>query len=109
MNKIRFLLVICSFLLMNSTLFAYEEGSGILKENKPYDIYVRQTDESVIIVSNVEVVGFVSIGEKKFLAIRSYGFNIKDDIGYILFDSVIAIFPDKNLKFNDINKVKIKY
>ena len=84
-------------------------GNGLAQEQKTYlqfdgkityDIYYSNSEKNSIIRS-VEILGFQEIGGKLFLTVQPNGFNLKDYEGFILFDSIQAILPDRNYKVDE--------
>ena len=70
--------------------------------NIGYKIFFNGYEGQVNVIENVEIVGFTQIGGKDFLMIRSSGFTLDNEQGYILFDAITAIIPDRNIKVNRI-------
>ena len=68
-------------------------------KDSTYDIYFEAGyDSEKFIIKGVEIVGFQEIGGKTFLVIKAGGFNLKEDNGFVLFDSVAAILPNWQFK-----------
>jgi len=61
-----------------------------------YNIYFKSGDDSMAVMERVEIVGFKELAGKVFLVVRSSMFTLQDTDGYILFDAITAILPDKN-------------
>lgn len=71
-----------------------------------YDIYFEAGHNDKFIIRGVEIVGFQDIGGKNFLVIKAGGFNLKQDEGFILFDSVSAVLPNWQFK---VERLPSKY
>jgi len=59
-----------------------------------YDIYFQGYDGGTYVVRRARIVGSEKIIERDFLVIRDYvGLQVENKQGYILFESITAIFP----------------
>ena len=68
---------------------------SVFEKGTMYDIYFEAGyNNDKFIIKGVEIVGFQDIGGKNFLVIKAGGFNLKEDNGFVLFDSVAAILPN---------------
>ncbi len=73
-----------------------------------YDIYFYSSESSTSVLENVNIIGFKKIGGKEFLMIRSKGFKLTEESGYIDFDSVIAILPDSHFRVRKSDGIRIR-
>lgn len=97
-------------LFMGSMLFispVQAEDYYRFERNLTYDIYFNSAEEHVSVINDVEIKGFEEIAGRTFLVIRAKGFKLSEEEGYILFDSVTAILPERNFRVN--KAVKYKY
>jgi len=60
------------------------------------------------VVRSVEIVRFEEIAGKSFLVVRASGFNLKNEEGYILFDSISAILPGRKIRTDQTKGIKIR-
>ena len=75
-----------------------------------YDIFFQGgKHQSNSVISNVEIVGFDTLGGKTFIIIKPNGFRLKDARGYVLLDSVSAILPNEEFSIKDSKDVKSRY
>ena len=75
------------------------------EDNLSYDIYFYSGENFTSVIERATIEGFQDIGDKQFLVIRSKGFKLNEEVGFILFDSIIAILPDRNFKVRKTDKV----
>ncbi|MCK5581055.1 MAG: hypothetical protein KAJ18_07250 [Candidatus Omnitrophica bacterium] len=73
-------------------LSAEENALGLSKQND-YNIYITGEDGSLSVIRGVEVVGFRTIEDVKFLVVRTDTFDAKRTEGLILFDYIRVILP----------------
>jgi hypothetical protein len=102
-------------LFILSVLFLFLSSSVVLaappapfEEKTSYDIYLQSSEEKLNIISDVEIVTFLKIGEELFLVVRSSEFSLNNTDGYVLFKSVQAILPNRKLGMNSSDRLKIK-
>lgn len=81
---------------------------SFFKENISYDIYFTGYDGYNTVVKNVEIIGFDEINGKTFLVVRPSGFKLKEVDGFVLFEAVVAIFPNQEFKIYNVNEIKVK-
>ena len=92
------------FILFSGNAKAQQQPTYLqFDEKTTYDIYFSHSEELTIIKS-VRILGFQEIGEKLFLVVQPNGFSLKDYEGFILFDSIQAILPDRNFQVDDSKK-----
>jgi len=94
---------IMAMLLLSVSPPVRAQSTSYFDDKITYDIYFSNSEETRIIKS-VQIMGFQEIGEKLFLVVQPNGFNLKDYSGFILFDSVQAILPDRNFQVDDSQK-----
>lgn len=103
----------CTGLFLVAGLFlaaqaAFADGKGLTEEvfdrDLEYKIYFSGNNEYTNAIENVLILGFEEIAGRLFLVVQSRGFSITREKGYVLFDSVTAIIPDRDLKVNRIQK-----
>ena len=75
-------------------------GDFSFEKNLEYDIYFSSFNGGLAIIENTEILGIKEVGGKRFLVIKSKGFKLEEGEGYVLFDSIAAILPDRNFKVN---------
>ena len=63
-----------------------------------YDIFFSIAEDRQSVVEHVSIEGFTEIAGKKFLVVKSRGLKLSEEEGYILFESIVAILPDRNFK-----------
>jgi len=94
----------CALLLfLSGSAPAQPSAPAYFDEKITYDIYFSNS-EGATIIKSVQILGFQEIGEKLFLVVQPNGFSLKDYEGYIRFDSIQAILPDRNFQVNDSSK-----
>ena len=86
----------------------YHNAQRIFDDRIAYDIYFSSSDYQTTVAHSVEIIRFEEIGNKTFLVIRSAGFSLKDEEGFILFDSVLAILHDRNFKVQHHTGIKYR-
>ncbi|MBP9853643.1 MAG: hypothetical protein KBD53_02110 [Candidatus Omnitrophica bacterium] len=77
-------------------------------EKRGYDIYFRSGENHMSVVEDVSILGFQQIAEKEFLIVKSKGFKLSDDAGYILFDSIIAILPENDFRIRKSDSIQVR-
>ena len=87
----------------------YDMASADFDDRKNYDIYFDTGEGGSPVIKHVQIVGYKEISGKVFLVIRSGGFNSKDYEGYILFDAITAILPEKNFSMEPSKEKRINY
>lgn len=109
----RITLLFFVLIIIFSVKSAYSEplpmDKSMFDPNIGYKIFFNGYDGQVNLIENVEIVGFTQIGGKDFLMIKSAGFSLSNEKGYILFDAITAIIPDRNIKVNRIKASGQKY
>lgn len=73
-----------------------------------YDIYFYSSESSTSVLENVNILGFKTIGGKEFLVIRSKGFKLTEESGYVDFAAVIAILPDSHFRVRKSDGIRIR-
>lgn len=87
---------------------ATQDIRGLFDSRVRYIIYFSNGEDAVSVIRDVEIRGFTEIAGKTFLLIKSYGFNLKDVDGFILFDAVMAILPDREFKVETEKRIYAK-
>jgi hypothetical protein len=78
-------------------------------KNVSYDIYLLSGDDPVFIIKDVEIIRVDEIEGRKFLVIKKSNFTFKAAEGYVHFDSVQAIIPNREIKFGTQNSREINF
>jgi len=94
------ILLFLSLFVASPALIAGAQN-GIFDGNTTYDVYFSSSDHDVIVAESVKVLRFEEIAGRTFVVIQSSGFNLKDQEGYVLFDAISAILPDKNFRLRN--------
>ncbi len=74
-----------------------DELKKIFNSKHNYDIYYQVSDDSINVITDVEIYSIKTIGGKQFLECYSDSFGkfAKDDRSFIDFQSIRAIHPNK--------------
>ena len=94
--------------LSSAAEFQNLDVSKLFDDRISYDIYFSSGDVSTNVVNSVEILRFEEVAGKTFLVIRSSGFNLKEEEGFILFDSISAILPDRNIKVEKTKGIRLR-
>lgn len=89
------LVAVAAFAPPPASCRAAEPNRLNFQKDESYDIYY-DLEDTAFLVSNVKIIGLVTIGEEEFLEIQPNG--PKDRSAYILFASIQAIFPSGSPK-----------
>ena len=73
-----------------------------------YDIFFYSGEYHTAVLENVNIIGFKTIAGKEFLEVRSKGFKLTEESGYIDFESVIAILPDRHFRVRKTNGIRLR-
>lgn len=106
-RTIRVVMALIALLSLGQPLFAAQNYYGF-DEKIEYDIYFYSGESFTSVLENVTILGFQQIGGKDFLIVRSKGFKLSEEAGYILFDSIIAILPDRNFKVGKTDAIQFR-
>lgn len=82
---------------------------GPFEKGTAYNIYFISGESNYVVLEDAEIVRFEEIGGRSFVVVRSAGFSLQDDEGFILFDSVAAILPDKNFRVRQISSKGVPF
>jgi len=94
---------------MQSSLAMAEKDEYGFDNHTYYDIFIQSGDGNVSIIKNVEIEGFKEVLGRTFLIVRSSSsFKIKDEDGFILFDAIVAILPDRNFRVEKSSGRRLK-
>jgi len=98
--------LVTTFLFLTSFQPAQSsEEDTIFNKNIYYNIYFKGSDENVSIIESVEILGYQKIMGRVFMIVKAHGsLSLKEEKGYILFEAVTAIIPERNFQI----KSKIK-
>ena len=72
-----------------------------------YDIYFTSGEDTVSVVKSIQILEVRDVAGRKFLVVKSQGFKLKPEDGFILFDAIVAIFPDRNFDVKGIDKIHV--
>jgi len=97
--------------MFNGALKVRAEDNFIFKKNLSYNIYFDSSDHTTAVLEHVEIIRFETIGGRIFMVIKTHDFDLRDTEGFILFDSVSAILPDRHFPVRSVSKIhrKIHY
>ena len=101
-------LVVLNLFAWTTIVQAEKKYSGF-DDNIKYDVHFYSGDSSTSVLENVSIVGFQQIGGKEFLVVQSKGFRLNEESGYILFDSVVAILPERHFRVKRTDTLLKKY
>lgn len=87
--------------------FADKNSQGF-DDKLQYDVYFYSGESSASVLQGVNIRGFQQIGGKEFLVIKSRGLKLSEESGYILFDSIIAILPERNFNVRKTDSIQLK-
>lgn len=96
------------FILLTAVLYCFSvpvfaaQNTGPFKSNVAYNIYFEHGESNYAVLDNVEIVRFEEIAGKVFVVVHSSGFKLKEEEGFILFDSIAAILPDRNFRVKEL-------
>lgn len=102
-----FLLTIFILFSPPTEVFAGKDAE-LFDSKQDYDIYFYSSESSTSVLENVNILGFKSIGGKEFLIIRSKGFKLTEESGFIDFESVIAILPDSHFRVRKSDGIRLR-
>lgn len=88
--------------------FAQNNASKLFDDSISYDVYFLSGESTTNVVRSVEILRFEEIAGKSFLVIRSAGFNLKNEEGFILFESISAILPDRKIRVEQTKGIKYR-
>jgi len=94
-------------MLFGTQVFA-QSLSNLFDAKLSYDVYVDAGDGSLSAIGDVEILRLTDVGGKSFLVVRRAGFTFNREEGYILFDHIRAILPNRKLKIPSSQSIKIK-
>jgi len=99
-QALRVLIVLFLCFILGNKASAKDETEDELFFDKKinYDIYIESGDRVSTVIENVKIVRFEEIKGREFIVVESSGFRLKDESGYILFDSVLAILPQDHFR-----------
>jgi len=83
-----------------------QEGEKMFNRKVDYDIYVQGSYDSLFIIRDVRILHTSEINGKKFLVILPDDFKVSTSEGYVRFDSIHAILPERKFIVNSQQKVK---
>ncbi|MGE0267644.1 MAG: hypothetical protein AB7S78_04215 [Candidatus Omnitrophota bacterium] len=106
-KRVRFILLFVGFFSVALPGFAEKSYYGF-DERLQYDIYFQSGQNNTSVLQSVNIRGFQQIGGKEFLVIKSRGLKLSDESGYILFDSIIAILPERNFSVRTTDSIQLK-
>lgn len=106
LHKIFIISVAIVFIQMSD---AQAKKKGIFDDRYSYDIYFSTGYKLTSVLESVDIVGFEEIAGKTFLVVETSNFSLQDSNGYILFDSVTAIVPDRNFKVKNVDKLRLHH
>jgi hypothetical protein len=95
-------------LLTGPSVFAQSQVGKLFDDSISYDVYFLSGDNITNVVRSVEIIRFEEIAGKSFLVVRAAGFNLKNEDGFILFDSISAILPDRKIKVEQTKGIKYR-
>ena len=100
--------VVC-FCTMLVPLNVHAQSLSDLGINKSisYDIYFGDDDGVVNVVTDVNLVRIVDLNGAAFLVIEADEFKLKQREGFVRFDAIIAILPNKHVVVKKRNKIKL--
>jgi hypothetical protein len=85
------------------------EGITPFEKGIVYDIYLQYSDQETSVVEDTEIIRFDEVQGKIFIVVKSHGFKLQDDEGFLLWDAVVAILPDNDFRVQNVNKIRSKY
>ncbi|HOX54399.1 MAG: hypothetical protein PHI86_04870 [Candidatus Omnitrophica bacterium] len=86
----KFYIFIIMFMIFASACFADDIGF-VFDSNKQYDIYLKAYENQSLVIKNVKIIKRVQILDADFLVIETSSASLKENLGYIRFDAIIAV------------------
>lgn len=103
----RVLFFIIVIMNINQLVSAEKDYYGF-DQKLEYDVYFYSGENNTSVLENITILGFQQIGGKEFLVVKSRGFKLSEESGYILFDTIIAILPERNFKVGKADSIQLK-
>ena len=98
-----------AFLLFSvSSLVHAIDVSDYFDKNVSYDIYLQGQDHNLPVIKAVEIVKIEEINGKMFLVVKPSDFTFSPYEGYILFESVTVILPNKKIQLQQTDTIRIQ-
>jgi len=91
------------------TVLAVEEPKWFLNSKMSYDIYLGSYQDNFSVIADVEILRIEEIYGRRFLVIRPAEFTLNVTEGFVLFEAVKAILPNRQLRIQNTNKIKVRY
>lgn len=101
--------IVAAFLVVGSAVNLQAADATFFEAKASYDIYLEASDKELNVISDVEILRVQEILGRTFLVIRPADFSLTVKEGFILFDSVRAILPNNNVKFQNTGRNSIKF
>lgn len=96
-------LVVCLINIHSIFVFAEDKEEMIFDKRQSYNIYFHSFDDSYsAVIEDVQIIRFQEIANKTFLVIKAKGLKLTEEEGFILFDSISAILPERNFRVKEV-------
>jgi len=83
---------------------AAQDLDVIFNKQTSYDIYLQSDENTLSVITQVNIIRLQEIGERIFLVVRPAEFTLNNTDGFVLLDAVQAILPNQKLKIRNTAK-----
>lgn len=94
--------------LAMATVASAEIGRDLFEDGQTYDVHFYGGEAYSSVIENVSIEGFQQIAGKEFLVLSSKGFKLSQESGFIAFESIIAILPNRHFKVRKTNSIQFR-
>lgn len=105
MKKI--IIILAAFMIFSVLSCFAEDVTFVFDSNKHYDIYLRSYENQSLVIKNVKIIKKVQILNSDFMVIETSSASLKENLGYIRFDAIIAILAKDSDVINATGTFKI--
>ena len=101
--------IILLVVIAGSAMNVLAADATFFEPKASYDVYLGGSEKELTVIADVEILRVQEILGRTFLVIKPSDFTLNPKEGFILFDSVHAILPNNNVKFQNTGRQSIKF